>query len=505
MATIGYSARVGLVVLIASAVFYGLFVFLRNGLTQKNSYQIYVTFKDASGLVKGVDVNMAGVPIGKVDDIKLTSNVDAYLTLSIKKPNTIPAGSKFIVSLSPLADVGTLAVIPPPGAREDLASLPPGTKVQGSTVADMNSTLANANQLMTEFHGTVGKLNKILDQTSNLIGDPALQKGLHESLVNLEAASKNGVQLTAQMNRLLVEDNTQVKGMLADSRAGTKIALNNIDATTSDVRAMAHENRGNLNEIVENMRDTTAAIQGITSQTNEMLRDGGMAKNIPAITANMKATTEKLDAIAANLEKISADPAMQGDLKATVHNLRVTTEQTSYMIERVNHLIGVKNHAIEGAAPGTTTSTPATTSGSTTPPAGQAPILPTIDLMQKTRSHRFRADVNATMPFGKGGNFGQAGIFDLGDANRLNLEYGTLAPAGSLFDYRMGFHASKLGLGLDWGLGHSQSISADLYDPNHGHLDVHGTLMLNQNVGLLVGGDDLTKHSSAVVGLEIRK
>ena len=138
-------------------------------------------------------------------------------------------------------------------------------------------------------------------------------------------------------------------------------------------------------------------------------------------------------------------------------------------------------------------------------PAGQAPLIPTVDLMQNTRSHRFRADVNATVPFGKGGNFGQAGIFDLGDANRLNLEYGTLAPAGSLFDYRMGFHASKLGLGLDWGLGHSQSISADLYDPNHGHLDVHGTLMLNQNVGLLVGGDDLTKRSSAVVGLEIRK
>jgi len=504
MATFGYSARVGLVVLIATAVFYGLFVFLRNGLTQNNSYKIHVIFKDASGLAKGVDVTMAGVAIGKVDDIELSPNVDAYLTLTIKKKNTIPAGSRFIVSLSPLADVGTLAVIPPPGAQEGRASLQPGETVQGSTVADMNSTMQNANQLMNEFHGTVGKLNKILDQTSSIMADPVLQKGLHESLVNLEAASKNGVQLTAQMNRILVADNNQVQGMLSDSRTGTKIALNNIDATTADVRAMTHENRGNLNEIVENMRDTTAAIQGITSQTNDMLKEGGMSKNIPAIMANMKATTEKLDAIAGNLEKLSADPAMQGDLKATVHNLRQTTEQTSYMIERVNHLIGVKNHAIGGTDPATSTSTPSTTP-STTPPAGQAPLIPTVDLIQNTRSHRFRADLNATVPFGRGGNFGQAGIFDLGDANRLNLEYGTLAPAGSLFDYRMGFHASKLGLGLDWGLGHSQSISADLYDPNHGHLDVHGTLMLNQNVGLLVGGDDLTKRSSAVVGLEIRK
>ena len=38
-----------------------------------------------------------------------------------------------------------------------------------------------------------------------------------------------------QVNRILVADNNQVQGMLADSRTGTKVALNNIDATTADV------------------------------------------------------------------------------------------------------------------------------------------------------------------------------------------------------------------------------------------------------------------------------
>src|SRR3569833_3168541 len=102
MATLGYSARVGIVVLLALAIFYGLFVFLGYARNESNSYKIHVIFNDASGLAKGVDVTMAGVKIGKIEDIVLNKNVNADLVLSIDKKFTIPVGSKFVVAITPL-------------------------------------------------------------------------------------------------------------------------------------------------------------------------------------------------------------------------------------------------------------------------------------------------------------------------------------------------------------------------------------------------------------------
>ena len=43
------------------------------------------------------------------------------------------------------------------------------------------------------------------------------------------------------------------------------------------------------------------------------------------------------------------------------------------------------------------------------------------------------------------------------------------------------------------------------YDPNNLHLNVHGVLMLAPELGLLVGGEDLTRRSGAVIGLQYRR
>lgn len=499
MTTLGYSARVGIVVLIAIGVFFGIIWFLRDGLTGNQYYKVHVLFDDASGADKGVDVTMAGVAIGQVDNITLTKGLRAELTLSIKKRWVIPQGSRFLISVAPLGDVGVVTVVPPPDAgTRQYPAIRPGAVVNGGAQeADFTGTLNNANALMGSFQVTVQKINKLLDQTSALVADPSMQKGLHQSFANMQMLSHNGVVLTQEMNSALVDDNAQVTRLLTRTQAGMDANLKNVTATTTDIRSLADSNKDNINQIVGNLRDTTAAVEGITEETNDMLKKGGLSKNMSAVMANMNETTRKLDALAGNLEQISANAQMQGDLAATVHNLRLTTEQTDVMVRRINHLIGVKENAAEPASAPTTP----TKSSESAAPA----ILPRVDMYENTREHRFQADVDAFMPFGNTGGFGQVGIFDAGNTNRLDLEYGTLAPAGSLFDYRMGVHDSRLALGGDWGLGRRESISADLYDPNYAHLDVLGSLMLNPNIGLLVGGDDLTKRSSAVIGVELRR
>lgn len=46
-------------------------------------YTVVANFKDAGGVRKGSDIMMAGVIIGRVDDVKLTNNDHATMTLRI--------------------------------------------------------------------------------------------------------------------------------------------------------------------------------------------------------------------------------------------------------------------------------------------------------------------------------------------------------------------------------------------------------------------------------------
>ncbi|MGO8670670.1 MAG: MlaD family protein [Capsulimonadaceae bacterium] len=507
MDKLGYAGRVGAVVLMAAVIFTGMVWYFKHDVLSQR-YRLHVKFEDASGILRGVDVTMAGVKIGTVAQVTITPSLKADLELEIDRKYRIPVGSQFLVSVPVLGSVGTLSVVPPDGATDRSPAIPPGaTGLTGGRVNDFQASMDDANQLMVRFKVTVSKLNRLLDEGTTLVGDPALKRGLRQSIVNLEQATRNGTQLTRDLNVVLQEDNTQVASLLYTTRSGTKKVLDNAAEATADIRDIASENRAALSEVVNNLRDTTAALQGISSQADSMLKDGGVAKNLSASVANLKNTTDKLDAIAGDLEKLSGDKALQSDIKTTVHNLAATTIQTNLLVQRVNRLVGAKSTgARTGATKGPQSSAAhpsAAQAGANTDPMHT--ILPRADLRFDTRDNVFRADIDGLVPLGKSANFVEAGIFGLGDANRLDLEYGTLADAGSNFDYRIGLHASKLGLGADYGLWRDFSISGDLYDPNYGQLDISGTLMFNQTAGLLVGGDNLTHHPGAVVGLELRR
>ncbi len=74
-----------------------------------------------------------------------------------------------------------------------------------------------------------------------------------------------------------------------------------------------------------------------------------------------------------------------------------------------------------------------------------------------------------------------------------------------LVDARAGLYASKLSVGGDLGLGRPATLSFDLYDPNKYHLDARGVLNLTPDLGLIVGGEDLSRHPGGLVGLEYRQ
>jgi len=122
------------------------------------------------------------------------------------------------------------------------------------------------------------------------------------------------------------------------------------------------------------------------------------------------------------------------------------------------------------------------------------------DLLQRTRPGRTRLDLDATVPTRAG--FYRLGIYDFSERNRLNLQIGRRLGAGRTVRY--GFHASRLGIGLDLGSPRRPWLETDLYSLRDPHLDVRGSHRLSDDLDLTVGVDDLLGTNAPIFGLRWR-
>jgi phospholipid/cholesterol/gamma-HCH transport system substrate-binding protein len=531
MSTLGSAAKVGIVVCIAAVCIFFVPVFFNAIGFFRHTYTLDVLFENVDGISVNGSVELAGVQVGQVKKISLTPDQKADLTLEIKdKVNGeevhIPKGSQFTVTSALLGGSGVVMIIPP----ADAATLPPiapdTTGLVGTRTGDITASLSHANTLLDQLTTTTRRVD-------SLLSDPAMQKHLQHTVANLDEASTRGVQLTNTLNKTIAVDNTQLTGtlqqanthvqhlldadnsqlqaLLSQTRVSSKTALNNLTDTTAQIKGTTTENRAKFNQIIANLNDTTAAVAGITQQTSDLFKTGGLTQNLSASVANLKATTDKLNSIAGGLQNVATDPAVQSNLKETVANIKDSTEETKLLLQRLNKLAGTKRPAAAvvvtpggGAVvvpPLTAGTTPAIPHSTATVPL----ILPRVDLIQNARTHHFRADVDAVLPLPKSPTaFARAGVYGLGDASRLNLQYGSFTGRESLYDYRYGLYASRLALGGDIGLGRRETLSFDVFDPNLVHVNAHGTLMLAPELGLLVGGEDLTRRGGFVFGLEYR-
>lgn len=522
MRTLGNAGGVGIVFVLAVALFAGMVFFLRGSLAANNTYSFDVLFDDAKGVTAETPVTLAGVQIGKVERVRLTPAQQADLKLQIRDtlngaPVRIPRGSRFTIATPLLGTSGTVIVVPPAdAAARPNDSIREGENLTGERSGDLAASFDKATLLLDQVAVTTGKVNRLLDTANKLAADPKIQNGLTQTVGNINAASANGLKLTDRLNGLLLSDNAQVQTLLRQTQSGAQVSLDNIAATTASIRDTTRENRGQIAAIVRNLNDTTSAVAGITGQTNQALK-GGVTQNLTATVANLKtttdnlaATTAKFNAIAGSFQSLSGDPKVQSNLRETLQNIRDSSGQATLLLERLNRLAGVRSKTTAVVVPGgpTVIVPGGTPTVKTTPaPALGAPYyLPRVDAVVNTRDRHFRTDIDAVVPLSVAPvTFARAGVYDFGGANKLILQAGRGLDAGGKVDARAGLYASKLSVGGDVGLGRRTTLSLDIYDPNNYHVDAKGVLMLAPELGLVVGGENLNRHAGALIGLEYRR
>src|SRR5260370_18279399 len=186
----GLEFKVGVFVFVGLAMLGALVVqFGRLGEGLKTYYGLTVRFSDASGLLKGADVLLAGAKIGKVSGgpgmDREGEGVD--VPLKIYDYIKVPEGRKFTVGSSGLLGDRFVNVVMPPGQPK--AFLAPNTYLSGARETGIDDLTREGGALVKDLRGTVRKITTAATRLSQDTLSSANMENLKSIMAHLNEAT----------------------------------------------------------------------------------------------------------------------------------------------------------------------------------------------------------------------------------------------------------------------------------------------------------------------------
>ena len=260
----GLEFKVGIFVFVGLAMLGALLVqFGRLGEGFKTYYTITVRFSDASGLLKGTDVLLAGARIGKVagGPKLLPEGGGVAVPLKIYDYIKIPEGTKFTVGSSGLlGDRFVNVTIPTEPAK---AYLPPNADVKGARETGIDDLTRSGGALVNDLRGTVQKIDTTVNRLNQDTLSPANMENLKASMEHLNQATG-----------ALAESSKKLDGVIeqADSAmASAKKAADGLQTAIADTRKVLH---------------TATQGKGLVAT---LLNDQQLANDLHALVTNLRA------------------------------------------------------------------------------------------------------------------------------------------------------------------------------------------------------------------------
>jgi phospholipid/cholesterol/gamma-HCH transport system substrate-binding protein len=221
--------KVGAFVLVGLGVLAVLLVqFGRLGEGFQSYYQLLVKFPDASGLLKGSDVLLAGAKIGHVSGGPrlASSGQGVEVPLRIFGFVKIPAGSRFTVGSSGLLGDRFVAVTAPQHITEDF--IPKNSVIEGTRDTGIDDLTKEGGALVEDLRTAVQNANAAIEKLNN----EALSQ---TNLDNVKSAVDNLNKATTA----LAASTQKIDGVLdkaSETMDSAKKAADDLPATIADAR-----------------------------------------------------------------------------------------------------------------------------------------------------------------------------------------------------------------------------------------------------------------------------
>lgn len=266
----GLELKVGAFVLVGLGVLAVLLVqFGRLGEGFQSYYQLLIKFPDASGLLKGSDVLLAGAKIGHVSGGPrlAPSGQGVEVPVRIFGFVKIPAGSRFTVGSSGLLGDRFVAVTAPQRITEDF--VPKNSVIEGTRDTGIDDLTKEGGALVEDLRTAVQNANAAIEKLNNeALSQPNLDN-IKSAVANLNTATTALAASTQKVDGVLDKASEtmdsakkaadELPATIADARKTIQAATETIQKASTGKGALAtlltnQEFANDLKALVSNLR-----------------------------------------------------------------------------------------------------------------------------------------------------------------------------------------------------------------------------------------------------------
>ena len=281
-------AKVGIFVVVGLLIltFFTFRVSKWGGIAGKG-YKLTVDFDNAGGLEPKANVKMAGVPIGKVEEIQLVGN-RARLVLRIDDGVQIPLDSMATIQTQGLLGEKYVEILP--GKRAD-QMLPPGGRIVNAQPP------MNLDEIVRKVSLIADDVRRFTDSLARSFGTEEGKQALAEILQNVREASlvlRNVAGANEErLNRILANVD-QLSGDLKDISSANK---EDVRATIANLKAFSQTLKEDAPDLVRKLEMMGEQVGGAVAENRENLKEG---------IANFRQASAKLDNTLTSAENVMA-------------------------------------------------------------------------------------------------------------------------------------------------------------------------------------------------------
>jgi len=219
--------------------------------TGADGRRMVVRFQNVAGLDKEAPVMVAGVPVGRVDQLALENRV-ARVTLRIEDPDVrIPADS--IVAIRSRGLLGEKVIEIIPGKSSELLT--------SGGVLTRTEEAADVDQLVNRFAQIADDVQRVSATFRNVLGNAEGEESMREVVANVR-------ELSGDLRRVLDENEEKI----------TRI-VTSLDSFSLDLAQLTEENRQSISKLIRNFlaasRNMNEALDAVASVADKLEQGEG--------------------------------------------------------------------------------------------------------------------------------------------------------------------------------------------------------------------------------------
>jgi phospholipid/cholesterol/gamma-HCH transport system substrate-binding protein len=267
MAFINKEVKIGIIAILALAILYIGFIFLKgiNLFSDTNVY--YVKLINIDGLAPQSDVIVSGMKIGSVGDFEYNhAENNIIVSIEVNKDFYIAKGSTASLAKEMLGST-KLEINMPEGTNSYLQS---GDTIKGTIDIDLMSTAA---EIIPQVQNLLPKMDSILTSINIILANPSIKTSLH----NIEELTCELKTTTNQVNSILCKDVPNI--------------LNKADNVCTNMEEITHTLKGvDIKAMEGNINNTMLELQLFANKLNNENSNLGLLLNDSSIYNNLDST-----------------------------------------------------------------------------------------------------------------------------------------------------------------------------------------------------------------------